>query len=84
MFDPDESQDPFVSSHAKYIAPVTSSDVESVVSLFRKDGVFMHCLPAKRGLETTDDVMEHPNSVIFDQAENRLHSQKALLALVIG
>ena len=49
-----------------------------------KDGVFMHCLPAKRGLETTDDVMEHPNSVVFDQAENRLHAQKALLLMLLA
>jgi ornithine carbamoyltransferase len=50
----------------------------------RQDAVFMHCLPAKRGQETTDDVMEHPNSVIFDQAENRLHAQKALLLMLLA
>jgi ornithine carbamoyltransferase len=50
----------------------------------RPDGIFMHCLPAKRGLETTDEVMEHPNSAIFDQAENRLHAQKALLLMMLG
>jgi ornithine carbamoyltransferase len=53
-------------------------------ALADKDGVFMHCLPAKRGLETTDDVMEHPNSVVFDQAENRLHAQKALLLMLLN
>ena len=56
----------------------------SLFALADKDGVFMHCLPAKRGLETTDDVMEHPNSVVFDQAENRLHVQKALLLMLLG
>jgi ornithine carbamoyltransferase len=45
--------------------------------------LFLHCLPAKRGQEVTDEVMEHPGSVVFDQAENRLHAQKALLLMLI-
>jgi ornithine carbamoyltransferase len=48
------------------------------------DAIFMHCLPAKRGLEVTDEVMESPRSVVFDQAENRLHAQKALLLMMLG
>lgn len=50
----------------------------------KPDYVFMHCLPAHRGEEVTEDVLEGSHSVIFDQAENRLHAQKAILAALMG
>ena len=55
-----------------------------LLSLARPDAIVMHDLPAHRGEEITDDVMEGPQSVIFDQAENRLHAQKAVLTLLLG
>jgi ornithine carbamoyltransferase len=57
---------------------------EALMAKARPDAVFMHCLPAKRNQETTDAVMESPQSVVFDQAENRLHAQKALLLMLLG
>jgi ornithine carbamoyltransferase len=56
---------------------------QALLANARKDALFMHCLPAKRGLEVTDEVMESPQCVAFDQAENRLHVQKALLLTLL-
>lgn len=56
----------------------------NLMSLALKDAVFMHCLPAHRGEEVTEEVLESSSSVIFDEAENRLHVQKAILIDCIG
>lgn len=55
-----------------------------LLALAKPDAIFMHCLPAKRGEEVTDEIMESPRSAVFDQAENRLHAQKALLVMLLG
>ena len=57
---------------------------ETLMSLAAKDAVFLHCLPAHRGEEVTAGVIDGPQSRVFDQAENRLHAQKALLYLLLG
>ncbi|MDX1598557.1 MAG: ornithine carbamoyltransferase [Marinobacter sp.] len=54
-----------------------------LMSLADKDALFMHCLPAHRGEEISTDMMEHASSVVWDEAENRLHAQKALLEFLI-
>jgi acetylornithine/N-succinyldiaminopimelate aminotransferase len=55
-----------------------------VMEMASKDAIFLHCLPARRGYEVTDEVIDGKQSRVVDQAENRLHAQKALLQLVLG
>lgn len=56
---------------------------KELISLAHKDCIFMHCLPAHRGQEVTDEVIDGPNSIVFDQAENRMHIQKAILTFLL-
>ncbi len=57
---------------------------EALMSKAAGNAVFMHCLPARRNAEVTDAVLDGPQSIVFDQAENRMHAQKALLLLLLG
>ena len=57
---------------------------ESMLDNADDNAIYMHCLPAKRGYEATDAVMDGPQSVIYDQAENRMHAQKGLMLLTMG
>jgi ornithine carbamoyltransferase len=57
---------------------------EALMSKTAPNAVFMHCLPARRNAEVTDAVLDGPQSIVFDQAENRMHAQKALLLLLLG
>ncbi len=57
---------------------------ERLFSMAKKDAMFLHCLPAYRGLEVTEGVIDGPHSKVFDEAENRLHVQKAIMATLMG
>ena len=56
---------------------------EALMALARSDALFMHCLPAYRGKEVSTGVIDGPQSVIWDEAENRLHAQKALMEFLL-
>ena len=54
-----------------------------MMKVVKKDALFMHCLPAHRGEEVSAEVLEGPQSVVWDEAENRLHTQKALMEYLL-
>lgn len=56
---------------------------QKLLSLAHKDAIVLHCLPAKRGKEITDEVMDGPQSLVFEESENRLHAHKAIMAVVM-
>ena len=69
--------------HAERVSVFESYRVDAaLMGSASDDAIFLHCLPAHRGEEVTDDVIDDGCSVVFDEAENRLHAQKALLSLV--
>jgi ornithine carbamoyltransferase len=55
---------------------------KKLFSLAKSDAIFLHCLPAHRGDEVTDDVIDSPNTGVWDEAENRLHTQKAIMLIL--
>ena len=57
---------------------------DEAIKLAKSDCIFMHCLPGYRGEEMTDSVIEGPHSVVFDEGENRMHTEKAILALTVA
>ncbi len=73
------------SEHAERIKVLKNYQVNSpLLDYAKKDAIVMHCLPAHRGEEITEDVIDGPRSVVVDQAENRLHAQKAILEILMG
>jgi len=69
-------------ARAKIFAPYQVNG--RLMARAKPETLFMHCLPAHRGEEVTDEVIDSPNSVVYDQAENRLHAQKVILHLLLG
>lgn len=76
-----ESDEEAIELTKKYSSWITDA---KKMALAKDDAIYMHPLPAERNVEVTDEVMDGPNSVVFDQAENRLHAQKAVMALTMN
>jgi ornithine carbamoyltransferase len=58
--------------------------ISSLLASAKPDVIFMHCLPAYRGYEVTEEIIDGPCSVVFDEAENRLHAQKAVMVTLMS
>jgi ornithine carbamoyltransferase len=71
-------------AHNKMAAMMPYQVNERLMALAKADAKFLHCLPAHRGEEVTDAVIDGPQSVIWDEAENRLHAQKSILLWCLG
>ena len=70
--------------HTIVYCPVVTQVDEALMARAGSDALFMHCLPAERGTEVTDGVMEAPYSIVFPQAENRMHAQNAIMLHCLG
>jgi ornithine carbamoyltransferase len=69
---------------ARRVAALSGYRVDAdLMAVAKPDAIFLHCLPADRGYEVTSEVIDGPQSVIWDEAENRLHAQKALLVWLL-
>ena len=75
-------QETEAAERARIFAPYQVN--EELMALAAPDAVFLHCLPAHRGAEVTDAVVDSPRSIVYDEAENRLHVQKAILLMLLG
>ena len=73
---------PVDDARAELLAPFQVS--ARLMAMAKPDALFMHCLPAERGREVTAEVLDGPQSVVFEQAQNRLHVQKAILCMLLG
>jgi N-acetylornithine carbamoyltransferase len=84
IFQPPIGQDDPKRTQAIFDANQNWKVDDRTMALANKRAIYMHCLPADRGFEVTNEIMDGPQSVIFDEAENRLHVQKAVMSLVMA
>ena len=75
---------PAFSADEKIAAMMPFQVNDSLMAQAKADAIFLHCLPAHRGEEVTDGVIDGPQSVVFQEAENRLHAQKSVLLWALG